>query len=272
MNAVTETTAPDEAATALPDAVQPPRAQSSLTAYSSFASIQAFETGQRMAKALASSTMIPERFRDNMVDCLIVLEMSQRMGCSPLMLMQKIYEVHGKIGIEAQFLIASVNQSGKCTPIRYDEGGEGDDQYCIAWVMDKTGERLSSVPVTLRMAKQEKWTDKPGSKWKTMPGLMLRYRAAAFLARQYFPELSLGMPTREELVDSYEEPGRVEPARNIDDLVTGKDIPGELVEDDDDATVPADAEVEPDPVAKLIQEIEQAATLDDVDVLEDECR
>jgi hypothetical protein len=51
------------------------------------------------------------------------------------------------------------------------------------------------------MAKAEGWSTKAGSKWITMPELMLRYRAAAFFARLYAPDITLGMMTAEEARD-----------------------------------------------------------------------
>jgi hypothetical protein len=47
----------------------------------------------------------------------------------------------------------------------------------------------------------EGWYSKAGSKWKTMPELMLRYRAAAFFGRLYAPEILMGMKTVEEIED-----------------------------------------------------------------------
>jgi len=51
------------------------------------------------------------------------------------------------------------------------------------------------------MAAAEGWATKAGSKWKTMPELMLRYRAAAFFGRLYAPDILMGMQTAEEAVD-----------------------------------------------------------------------
>ena len=56
------------------------------------------------------------------------------------------------------------------------------------------------------MAKKEGWFDKPGSKWKTMPNQMLRYRAAAFWQRVYCPEISMGLMTSEEAEDIDNQP------------------------------------------------------------------
>jgi len=51
------------------------------------------------------------------------------------------------------------------------------------------------------MAEAEGWTKKGGSKWRTMPELMARYRAAAFWARLYVPEMLMGYMTQEEVED-----------------------------------------------------------------------
>jgi hypothetical protein len=51
------------------------------------------------------------------------------------------------------------------------------------------------------MASAEGWATKAGSKWKTMPELMLRYRAAAFFGRLYAPDILMGMQTAEEAAD-----------------------------------------------------------------------
>ena len=63
------------------------------------------------------------------------------------------------------------------------------------------GETIEGPEVTLVMAKAEGWLDRDGSKWRTMPDLMLRYRAAAFFGRLYAPEMLLGMQTAEEAGD-----------------------------------------------------------------------
>ena len=74
-----------------------------------------------------------------------------------------------------------------------------------------TNERLVGSRVTLAMAKDEGWSTKSGSKWKTMPEQMMMYRAAAFFVRAYAPEISMGLQTADELADGVidAEPGSV---------------------------------------------------------------
>lgn len=173
--------------------------------FSAFGNISHFENAQRMAKALASSSVVPTGYQgeQNLGNCIIALEISNRIGASVLAVMQNLYLVHGKPGWSSQFLISCVNASRKFTPLRYQMTGEkGKDTWgCIAWANDKGGEKLESPEVTIQMAKEEGWYGKNGSKWKTMPELMLRYRAATLFARLYAPELTMGIQTEEELKD-----------------------------------------------------------------------
>lgn len=168
-----------------------------------FSSITDFQNAQRMVKPLADSALVPDVFRGKIGECLIALEMSQRIGANILSVMQNLYIVHGKPAWSSQFLIACVNACGRFSPIRYQMTGQkGTDTYgCIAWALDKSGEKLEGDEITIRMAKEEGWYTKNGSKWKTMPGQMLRYRAATFFARAYAPEITLGMHTEDEVID-----------------------------------------------------------------------
>jgi len=173
-----------------------------------FGSVSHFEVAQRMARALCSSQMVPDNYRgeQNLGSCLIALEMANRIGANVMSVCQNLYIVHGKPAWSSQFLIACVNASGKFSPLRYTMTGSAnsDTHGCIAWATDKSGERLESPEVTIGIAKAEGWFQKNGSKWKTMPDLMLRYRAATLFARLYAPELTMGIRTDDEVLDIVE--------------------------------------------------------------------
>ena len=174
-----------------------------LTGGSIFGDIQSFQNAQRMVKPLAESNLVPDTFKGKIGDCMIALEIAQRIGASPLAVMQNIYIVHGKPAWSSQFLIACINSCGKFSPLRYVEVGErGKDTWGkYAWATDKRGERLQAPTVTIEIAKKEGWFSKNGSKWQTMPELMLTYRAATLFARTYAPELTMGMQTQDEVID-----------------------------------------------------------------------
>lgn len=169
-----------------------------------FSGIQAFEDAQRIAKALASSTLIPQQFQGQAgyANCLVALNISRRMGMDPLMVMQNLHIIHGRPSWSSQFIIGLVNGCGRFSPLRYDITGKGDTLACAAVATEHaTGEVLRGPEVTMAMAKKEGWATKSGSKWLTMPDLMIRYRAAAFWGRLYIPELLVGIQTQEEVLD-----------------------------------------------------------------------
>ena len=160
-----------------------------------------------LAKTLADATIIPKTFQKNPANILIALNMAQRMNADLLMIMQNMYVVYGNPSFSSKFLIGCFNNCGRFTSIKYEFFGEpGTDSYgCRAYATEKaTKERVQSIDVTIGMAKAEGWYDKELSKWKTMPQLMLQYRAAAFLIRTVAPEISMGLQTTEELQDTIE--------------------------------------------------------------------
>ena len=172
---------------------------------------------QRMAKALASSTLVPDSYRGeaNLGNCIIALELSQRIGASVMAVMQSMVPIHGKPTWSASFLIATVNSCGRFSPMRFRwVGKEGTDDWgCRAYAVEREGNlELVGALVTIAMAKAEGWYGKSGSKWKTMPEQMLQYRAAAFWCRAYAPEIALGMHTSEEIHDTQASQQVVQPS------------------------------------------------------------
>lgn len=172
-----------------------------------FGTSTGFDLMQRVAKAFASSTLVPKQYQGNIPDCIIAIELASRIGASPLMVAQNLYVVHGRPAWSSQFLIAAVNQSGRFTALQYEwTGTRGKDDWgCRAHAKDKqTGERVQGPLVTIKTAKDEGWYEKSGSKWKTIPELMLMYRAAGWFARTNAPELTMGLQTAEEIHDVYD--------------------------------------------------------------------
>ena len=169
-----------------------------------FSGIRAFEDAQRIAKALASSTLIPPQFQgqQGFANCLVALEIAGRMNISPFLCMQHLHIIHGRPSWSSAFIIAMVNGCGRFTPLRFEVSGEGDSLACYAVATDiKTDQELKGPTITMLMAKKEGWSTKSGSKWATMPELMIRYRAAAFWGRLFAGDLLVGLQTQEEVID-----------------------------------------------------------------------
>ena len=167
--------------------------------------MQSFSDAQRIAGALSASTLVPKDYQSNTANCMIAMEMAQRVNANPMAVMQNLYIIHGKPSWSSQFIIAMINGCGRFSPLRFEMmGGPADEDKwgCRAYATDiDSNEKLEGPWVSIKMAKAEGWYSKAGSKWKTMPDLMLRYRAAAFFGRLYAPDLLMGMSSDDEIVD-----------------------------------------------------------------------
>ena len=187
-------------------ALRAPKEASMPAVRAGFFDLQSFELMQRVSKAFSASDLVPQQYRgaDKIANCMIAMDMAQRMGANPLMVMQNLYIVHGTPSWSSKFLIATINASGRYSSLRYEWKGEpGKPGYgCRAWAVElATGERLDGIWVTWEMVNAEGWSKKNGSKWQTMPDQMFVYRAAAFWQRAYAPELGMGLQTVEDVHD-----------------------------------------------------------------------
>jgi hypothetical protein len=203
-----------------------------------FSGIQAFEDAQRIAKALAQSTLIPQQFQgqQGFANCLVALNIARRMQMDPLMVMQNLHIIHGRPSWSSQFIIGLINGCGRFSPLRYDITGKGETLACTAVATElSSGQELRGPEVTMAMAKKEGWATKSGSKWLTMPELMIRYRAAAFWGRLYIPDLLVGIQTQEEVLDI--EPVNVTPVASKTASVVISDL-NEKIEKPDATPAP----------------------------------
>lgn len=218
----------------------------------SFLTGEGFDQLLRVSNMLSSSTMVPVAYRkwkeiksygevtgyeENtaaIANCAVALNMAQRMGADPLMIMQNLHIIEGRPSWSSTFIIASINSCGRYSSLRFElseaeepttvsyvttewvkpQGGGKNQprevtkqvtvrhQTCVAWAIEReTGERLESPVVSIQMAIDEGWLTKKGSKWQTIPELMLRYRCASFFGRLYAPELLMGLQSTEEVND-----------------------------------------------------------------------
>lgn len=202
---------------------------------------QQFETMQRVCKMFANSELVPDMYKVSdknpeakaIANCMIAISMSMRVGADPLMIMQNMVIIYGRPSWSSKFLVATVNTCGRFNALQYkftEKGMLGKVDYteyvwnnqtrskqavqkqfdgtkvmdieCIAYTTTKGSDKvLESSPVSVRMAIQEGWYTKNGSKWQTMTKQMLMYRAASFWTNAYAPELSMGMKTEDEVRD-----------------------------------------------------------------------
>ena len=188
----------------------------------------------QMAQALSQSTIVPKDYQGNQANAMVAIEIANRLQTSPLMVMQNLYVIQGRPSWSAQFLIASVNGSGKYDmELQYDERSDKDGKpfSCQCWTM-KDGRKVSGPVIDMDMAKAEGWTTKSMSKWKTMPQIMLRYRAASFFARMNCPEMTLGFYTKDEVIDGdFKEYPIEEMRQSVEDEIKANANTEDFVED-----------------------------------------
>ncbi len=175
-----------------------PPAGGVLTAFSSLPQML------QVADMLASSPLVPKHFANNQGSVLIALNMAQRLGTDPFMVMQNIYVVHGSPSMSGQFAIALLQQSKRYRRIEFKycngknyEGG----MFVRGWrADDPKGEAYDDgTPITMELARKEGWTS--NSKWSNMTEQMMRYRSASWFARVFTPDELMGMRTSDEVED-----------------------------------------------------------------------
>ena len=179
--------------------------------------VTAFEHAQRSAGALAKSDLVPKEYKNNVANCLIALDMAGNMNLSPLIVMQNLHIIHGRPSWSSKFLISVIKSSPRFSKVEFIRTGKDtDNKGCYVQAFDnELGKVVHGTHVDMKMANAEGWVNKTGSKWKTMPDLMLMYRAGAFFARIHAPELTMGILTSEENRDI---PQVTEDAEIIEDI------------------------------------------------------
>lgn len=186
----------------------------------------------KIAKSLQDAGLLPEQYRgeENQGNILIAMEMAQRIDASLMAVMQNTNIIAGKPSWSSQFIISMINSSKRFTPLKFKIESEEkvkkihrewsykkkntttwinkseDIQLlnisCFAYAKElSTGETITGPKVSLEMAFLEGWYTRNGSKWKTMPQMMLQYRAASFFGRFNCPEMLLGMQSDDEVQD-----------------------------------------------------------------------
>ncbi len=148
-----------------------------------------------LANDLANSNLLPESFRGNVPNILIAMDTANRFGIAPIEVMKHCHVIKGKLAFDSKIIIALVNRSGKFDgPIQY--WLDDQETECVAYAFIN-GQQYTGPKVTLAMAKANRW----GALWTTLPGMMLRYRAAVFFTRLFSPEIILGLDDIQEQQD-----------------------------------------------------------------------
>lgn len=155
-----------------------------------------------MAGMLAKSTIVPQEYRNRPENVFLALDMANRMGLSPMAIMNSMYVVNGRPSFSGSFIAGLI----KSTPLFSDVeliwvGEEGKESWgCyVSATETRTGNKVKGATVTMKMAKGEGWIR--NVKWQTMPELMLTYRSYSFFGRTHASELLTGVYDKDEMED-----------------------------------------------------------------------
>lgn len=165
-----------------------------------YSDVSLYNNALKMAEGLSKSDLVPDNYKGKPESCLIAIDVARQIGArSPIFVMQNLFVVKGKPSWSGQYCDAIVRANFK--NVKVDLSGTGDQRGCQVTAYDDNGNYCEGSRITIEMAKKEGWFSKTGSKWQTMPDLMLQYRAFAFFARVHCPDKLLGIHDEFENVD-----------------------------------------------------------------------
>jgi hypothetical protein len=173
----------------------------------------------QLATNLSQSDIVPrDMYYQKPANCLIALDLASRFQMHWLSVMQHVYVVHGRPGLDSAITTSLTNKCGIFQgPIQYQVEGNNeldpdpyDESYRVRAYATRHGDTqpLFGPWITWKLVHSEKW-DQPKksrdgrqsypSKWQTMPDQMFHYRAASWFQKRYVPEVTCGMPTVDEI-------------------------------------------------------------------------
>lgn len=165
---------------------------------------QQIDYARIMMKARAS---LPEHLRDNVGDCLAVVDIATRTGMSPYMLAGKTYVQNKRLCFESQAYHALAQGSGLLRgdlSVSYE--GEGEELVCIVsgYIKgDPEQKVLRSEPLgKLRPKRNADGVVKGSPLWDRKPKVQMYYDTSRDWVRIYAPRATLGIYTPDE-IDQY---------------------------------------------------------------------
>ena len=189
-----------------------------------FTSLASFKENYMIGKYFSQSNLVPQAYQGKPMDCAIAVDIANRMGVSPMFVMQNLWVVRGIPSWSGQACMGLIKGSGRYKNVKYNmTGNKGEDTWgCFVSAIEvATGDEIQGAEVTIGMAKKEGWYSKSGSKWQTMPEIMLRYRAATFFARLYCPNELMGFKVEGETEDIAKPEQPEKKAIDINEVMNG---------------------------------------------------
>lgn len=176
-------------------------------------SAERLDSIQRWAKVFLTAGVLPaDWIKDPKVALarvIVCLDLAQTKGVNPLIFIQNVDFIAGRMCWKSTFVLQLLRAAGWRS---YEFKFIGDPRAPEFWGDDKngcafiaknpdTGKMEEGTFISVGMVKKEKWRDRSGSKWQSMPEQMFKYRSATFFCRSNAPEVMMGYRPRDEEED-----------------------------------------------------------------------
>lgn len=148
------------------------------------------------AKMMAiSGVAVPPFLQNNPGACLAVTMQAFEWGFSPFSVANKSYSVNNRMAYESQLVQAVILKRAPIQGrLKVEFDGEGVKRRCRVWAVTTDGETVDFVSPEVG-----KITVKNSPLWKSDEDQQLFYYSARGLCRRHFPDVILGVYTREEI-------------------------------------------------------------------------
>ena len=167
-----------------------------------------------LAKAFAECKMVPDHFKKSIGDCYIAINLANRYGMEPWMLMMEMYIINGRPMMSGKLATAILNHS-LADPLRPEYSGAGDDREIKLTGRPEGEEKPLSVELKVKDAKTQ------NEQWKKNPDQMLMYAGARMWGRRYTPDIILGIVFDDEEIPGVTPPvGQPIPFKTVDAALT----------------------------------------------------
>jgi hypothetical protein len=154
------------------------------------------KTAFEMSKWVIESGFYPHLKRAEAVFAIIA--QGRERGLSVFQSLSAYNVIEGRLAMTAQAIAAVVLGSGKALYFRPREQPSGKS---ATWITQRVGSPCADTfAFTLDMAKARGLTGRKN--WQSMPDVMLSWRACAALARHVYPDVTLGICTPDEVLDT----------------------------------------------------------------------
>jgi hypothetical protein len=153
-----------------------------------------------LARMIATSPLCPPVLRGREADVLLVMMTGAEIGLTTMQALRNLYVVEGRIGMSAALIRGRCQQHADCELF---EVAEADAAHAVIEVRKRGWSERRLVSWSLEDAERAGLlkTDRPDSLWHRWPQEMCVARATTRAASMYFPQISSGLLSEEDLRD-----------------------------------------------------------------------